>query len=100
MKMATFCYKRRLFIRNYPILQQKIFAPDYKKKLQPQISVFIKKNSIFGSNRDPSHVPQLPEWVGEPDYRDPCFTNSTEIHNLDWINEWICSKSLSTTFSL
>ena len=79
MKMATFCYKRRLFIRNYPILQQKNFASDHKKKLQPQISVFIKKNSIFGSNRDPSHVPQLPEWVGEPDYRDPCFTISTEF---------------------
>ena len=47
MKMATFCFKQRLFIRNYPILQQKNFAPDYKKKLQPQISVFIKKTQFL-----------------------------------------------------
>ena len=33
MKMATFCFKQRLFIRNYPILQQKNFAPDYKKNI-------------------------------------------------------------------
>ena len=83
MKMSIFCFKQRLFIRNYPILQQKNFAPDYKKKTPTSNISLYKKNSIFGSNRDPSHVPQLPEWVGEPDYRDPCFTNSTEIHNLD-----------------
>ena len=32
--------------------------------------------------------------------RDPLYSHfSSEIHNLDWINEWICSKSLSTTLN-
>ena len=47
MKMATFCNKRRLFIRNYPILQQKNFAPDYKKKTPTSnISLYKKTQSL------------------------------------------------------
>ena len=42
MKTATYCYKRRLFIKKIPLFIKNYFAPVYKK-LQAQISVFMKK---------------------------------------------------------
>ena len=36
----------------------------FRKKLQPQISVIIKKNSIFGINRDPCQSVHTKGWLG------------------------------------
>ena len=50
-EISNFYQKRHLFIKNYSFFIKNLIDPPYKK-LQPQISPFIK-NSIFGNNRDP-----------------------------------------------
>ena len=50
-EISNFYQKRQLFIKNYSFFIKNLIDPPYKK-LQPQISPFIK-NSIFGNNRDP-----------------------------------------------
>jgi len=53
-EISNFYQKRHLFIKNYSFFIKNLIDPPYKK-LQPQISPFIK-NSIFGNNRDPCCV--------------------------------------------
>ena len=45
-------WKRSIFIKNYLVFIKKNYIDHIYKKLQPQISGFIK-NLIFGNNRDP-----------------------------------------------
>ena len=66
-EISNFYQKRHLFIKNYSFFIKNLIDPPYKK-LQPQISPFIK-NSIFGNNRDPwggvfsKHCHQLGSFV-------------------------------------
>ena len=46
-KLSFFIKKQPLFIENYPPFKKNHRSPLYRK-LQPLISAFIKKNSIFG----------------------------------------------------
>ena len=54
-EISNFYQKRHLFIKNYSFFIKNLIDPPYKK-LQPQISPFIKKNSTFGNERDPCHL--------------------------------------------
>ena len=58
MKTATFCYKRRLFIKKKTTLfYKRILCTSLEKNPTSNISIY-KKKYFFGNNRDPCRQAQ------------------------------------------
>ena len=58
MKAATFCYKRRLFIKTTHFYnKKKLLCTSLEKNPTSNISIY-KKKYFFGNNRDPCRQAQ------------------------------------------
>ena len=71
MKIAFFCNKRRFFIKKLPIFIKSYIGHTYKK-LQPQISAFIKKTPFL----ELIETPGGSTLIVQPDRKNTVFLTS------------------------